>query len=185
MVDSTILTITTNKEFLFQLRRELQKQVGVGSRLIVVRTIAEACALLEMARPRIVVVHCTGERARYEQLDQLLWTTTVQARPIPVLVIADRYRTDQATMLFRMGVSEYISRTHHLDQLGQVFAAYLPPSFKPAGDTAADTDPADEHTPTGTDRTEHHTPADTDSPVESIKTRMLTQSSRATFSHVF
>ncbi len=30
--------------------------------------------------------------------------------------------------MFRMGVSEYISRTHHLDQLGQVFAAYLRPA---------------------------------------------------------
>ena len=39
---------------------------------------------------------------------------------------ADRYRTDQATMMYRMGVSEYISRSHHLDQLGPVFSAYLP-----------------------------------------------------------
>lgn len=41
-------------------------------------------------------------------------------------MIADRYRTDQATMMYRMGVSEYISRSHHLDQLGPVFSAYLP-----------------------------------------------------------
>ena len=49
------------------------------------------------------------------------------SRPTPVLVIAERYRTDQATMMYRMGVSEYISRTHHLDQLGDVFGAYLRP----------------------------------------------------------
>ena len=64
--------------------------------------------------------------AHYEQLDRLLWTTSVLITATPVLVIAERYRTDQATMMYRMGVSEYISRTHHLDQLGRVLSAYLP-----------------------------------------------------------
>ena len=130
MLDSTILTVTCSQEFLVLLRQELHNQVGAGSRMIVTGTISEACSLLEAAQPRLVVVHCTGETGRYDQLDQLLWTISVQARPVPVLVIADRYRTDQATMLFRMGVSEYISRTHHLDQLGQVFAAFLPQTPK-------------------------------------------------------
>ena len=95
--------------------------------MIVAGTIDEACSLLKTARPGSS--SCTGRAtaARYEQLDRLLWTTTVLARRIPVLVIAERYRTDQATMMYRMGVAEYISRTHHLDQLGQVFAAYLHP----------------------------------------------------------
>ena len=68
-----------------------------------------------------------AKAGRYEQLDQLLWTTSVLSRKTPVLVIAERYRIDQATMMYRMGVSEYISRTHHLEQLGQVFGAYLHP----------------------------------------------------------
>ena len=115
---------TTNSSSLF--RRQLHDQVGGGSRMIVAGTIDEACSLLKTARPRLVVVHWTRDSGRYEQLDRLLWTTTVQARRIPVLVIAERYRTDQATMMYRMGVSEYISRTHHLDQLGPVLSAYLP-----------------------------------------------------------
>ena len=94
--------------------------------MIVAGTIDEACSLLKTARPRLVVVHWARDSGSYEQLDRLLWTTTVQARRIPVLVIAERYRTDQATMMYRMGVSEYISRSHHLDQLGPVFSPYLP-----------------------------------------------------------
>ena len=85
--------------------------------MIVARSMDHANALLKVTRLGLVVVHWTGESARYEQLDQLLWTTSVLARRTPVLVIAERYRTDQATMMYRMGVSEYISRTHHIDQL--------------------------------------------------------------------
>ena len=131
MLDSTILTVTTDPQFVTLLRTQLHHQVGAGSRMIVTATVDEACSILETARPRLVVIHWTGESARYEQLDQLLWTTSVMARPAPVVVISERYRTDQATTLFRMGVSDYISRTHHVSQLGRVFAAYLPPAPVP------------------------------------------------------
>lgn len=96
--------------------------------MIVAGSIGEACSLLETTAPRLVAIHWTGANARYNQLDRLLWTTTVMARQIPVVVIAERYRIDQAIMLFRMGVSDYISRSHHLGQLGRVFATHLPPA---------------------------------------------------------
>jgi DNA-binding NarL/FixJ family response regulator len=126
MHDLTILTITNDTKFLNVFRKQLHDQVAGGSRMIVASTIDEACSLLQSARPRLVVMHWGHDSGNYGQLDRLLWMTTVQARRIPVLVIADRYRTDQATMMYRMGVSEYISRSHHLDQLGPVFSAYLP-----------------------------------------------------------
>jgi response regulator of citrate/malate metabolism len=122
----TILTITNDDKFLSLVRRQFHDQVAPGSRMIVARTIEEACSLVDTFHPRLIVVHWAGHSGRYEQLDQLLWTTTVQARLIPVLVIAERYRTEQATTMYRMGVAEYISRTHHLDQLGRLCAAYLP-----------------------------------------------------------
>ena len=139
MYDLTILTVTHDAKFLELFRRRLHDQVASGPHMIVAGTIDEACSLLNTARPRLVVVHWARDSGKYEQLDRLLWTTTVQARRIPVLVIAERYRTDQATMMYRMGVSEYISRSHHLDQLGPVFSPYLP--FAPvAADTVASSD---------------------------------------------
>jgi DNA-binding NtrC family response regulator len=126
MCDLTILTITNDEKFLELFRRQIHDQVAVGSPMIVARTIDEACALLTTARPRLIVMHWARDSGKYELLDRLLWTTTVVGRRIPVLVIAERYRTDQATMMYRMGVSEYISRSHHLDQLGPVFSPYLP-----------------------------------------------------------
>jgi DNA-binding NtrC family response regulator len=130
MRDSTILTITKDDEFLSVLRGQLHEQVGGGTRMVLSRSIDDACSLLKSAHPRVVVVHWTGDNGRYEQLDRLLWSTSVQARRAPVVVIAERYRIDQATMMYRMGVSEYISRTHHLDQLVSVLSVYLPPTVQ-------------------------------------------------------
>jgi DNA-binding NtrC family response regulator len=127
MSASTILTITTDDAFLDLLRQQLRSHGSSKDRMIVTSSMDEACTVLQAARPRLVVVHWTGDSSRYGQLDRLLWTTSVLTRRTPVLVIAERYRTDQATMMYRMGVAEYISRTHHLDQLPQVFDAYLHP----------------------------------------------------------
>jgi response regulator of citrate/malate metabolism len=132
MPDLTILTVTNDPKFLSLFRGRFHDQVAGVSRMIVAGTVDEACELLHTVRPRLIVVHWTRNGGQYEQLDQLLWTSSVQARQIPVLVIAERYRTDQATMMYRMGVSEYISRTHHLDQLGCVFSAYLPAPAVPS-----------------------------------------------------
>src|SRR5262249_14993766 len=63
-----------------------------------------------------------------EELNRLLWATTLLARQVPVLVIGDRYRIEQATTLYRMGVTEYISRTHHADQFGRILESYLRPA---------------------------------------------------------
>jgi DNA-binding NtrC family response regulator len=124
----TILAVTTDATFLNLIRQQRSDQAGCRVRIIVAGTMNDASALLETTRPRLIVVHWTGDRARYGQLDRLLWATSVLARRIPVLVIAERYRIDQATMMYRMGVSEYISRTHHLDQLDRILDAYLHPA---------------------------------------------------------
>jgi len=128
MIDSIILTVMGDGELLTLLQKQLHDQSGRGARLVVAATIDEACSLLATVRPRLVVVNLSRHGVHYEELDQLLWTTTVLARRIPVVVIADRYRTDQAITLYRMGVAEYISRTHHIDQCGRILGSYLPRS---------------------------------------------------------
>jgi len=128
MADSTILTITGDEKFLKVLRSQLHDQFPGATRMVVASTIEEACSLLPMAHPRLIVVHWSRHGSQLEDLNRLLWATTVLARQVPVLIIADRYRIDQATTLYRMGVTEYISRTHHADQFGRILDSYLRPS---------------------------------------------------------
>lgn len=144
MADMTILTITADEKFLDALRDQLRHRNDDGNRMIVAGTIEEACSLLPMAHPRLIVVHWTHHGSHLEELNRLLWATSVLARRVPVLVIADQYRTEQATTLYRMGVTEYVSRTHHAGQFGWILDIYLrrsPASRSRRSATAPDPEP--------------------------------------------
>ncbi len=127
MSNTPVLAVTNDDTLSGLIRSAVREHFGEKGRIVVAHSVAEACPLLKTARPRLIVVHLTGENGHYEELDRLLWETSVVSRPTPVVAIAERYRIDQATMMYRMGVSEYISRKHHLEQLAEVLAAYLHP----------------------------------------------------------
>src|SRR6516164_2284692 len=128
MSNNPVLTVTNDDEFLAMLRSQLRDRLNLRGRIAAAASLEEACGLLKSARPRLIVVHLGGDGGQYDQFDRLLWATSVLSRPTPVVVIAERYLIEQATTLYRMGVSEYISRTHHLDQVGDILQAYLRPA---------------------------------------------------------
>jgi DNA-binding NarL/FixJ family response regulator len=134
MSATPILAVTHDDTLLSLLRSTVRDHLGQKGRIVVAPSVEEGCRLMKTARPRLIVVHLTGDSGRYEQLDRLLWANSVVSKPTPVVVIAERYRIDQATMMYRMGVSEYISRKHHLDQLADVLGAYLQPPTLQAAD---------------------------------------------------
>jgi hypothetical protein len=110
--------------------------------MVVSAGVDEACSLLQTIRVRLVLVHLEPDYVGYEELDHILWVISTLSRRVPVVVIAERYLVEQATTLYRMGVSDYVSRSHHLDQLGGIAAAYLPRRPEAAG--AAETAPGPE-----------------------------------------
>jgi response regulator of citrate/malate metabolism len=122
MLTPTLLTIASDDQLIQILRWQLQDHEEGTSRMTVVRSIDEACSLIPRVRPTLVVVHWS-RGVRYDEVNQLLWTAL--AHPIPVLVIADWYRVEQATRLYRMGVTDYIIRSHHQPHFGCVLDAYL------------------------------------------------------------
>ncbi len=126
MLDSTSLIVTTDRSLVALLRKQLQRQKVPESRMIVSESADEACSLLQTVRTRLVVVHLEPERLGYEEVNHILWVASTLARRVPVLVVSEKYLLEQATMLYRMGVSDYVSRSHHLDQLGALVASYLP-----------------------------------------------------------
>jgi DNA-binding NarL/FixJ family response regulator len=140
MLDPTLLTIAPDDQFLRLLQRYLRDREAGECRMIVAATEEKACFLIDGRRPpRLIVVDWT-RGARYEALNLLLWTTTVLEHRVPVMIVSDSYRIPQATRLFRMGVAEYISRTHHEDQIGRILDTYLSGSPIPVAVAAASGD---------------------------------------------
>jgi DNA-binding NtrC family response regulator len=118
MRNMTILTITSRSEWLVDMRPVLH---AMGQRrLIVAESMEEAGRLLEFVEPQLIVVHGDGEEFSYEQLDLLLWANSVRPRPAPVLVMVNGYSAEQATVLFQMGVDEYLCEAEHGDRLGSI-----------------------------------------------------------------
>lgn len=140
MLDCTSLIVTKDRSLVALLRGQLRGQKVPGSRIIVSGTADEACSLLQTARFRLVVVHLEPDGVGYDEVDHILWVESILPRRVPVVVVAERYLVEQATMLYRMGVAEYVSRSHHLDQLGAVLARHLPHQISSGLETHTETE---------------------------------------------
>lgn len=123
MVKSTVLMVTGDASLVGAVRREL-KDLG-GTRIDVATTVEDACEVLGKLRPRLILLDRARRRNGYDAMDRLLWATSKLPHGVPVVVVADQYRVEQALMCYRMGVADYISRSEHYDSLATVLAAYL------------------------------------------------------------
>ncbi len=131
MQNLTILTITGRTDWLAGMRPVLH---AMGRRrLIVAESMGEAGRLLEVAKPHLIVIHEDGDALSYEQLDAMLWVNSVQPRPAPVMVVVNGYSAEQATVLFQMGVEEYVCAIEHGERLGAILNTLI--DRRPVGRT--------------------------------------------------
>jgi DNA-binding NtrC family response regulator len=143
MLDSTSLIMTSDRTLVKLLREQVRSEKIAGFRLIVGDSADEACSLLQSVRIKLVLVQLEAEHIGYDEVDHLLWVASTLRQRIPIVVMAERYIVEQATTFYRMGVNEYISRSHHLDQLGAIVAAYLHHGASVGSDSATDLVPAE------------------------------------------
>ncbi|WP_165245704.1 response regulator transcription factor [Paludisphaera soli] len=124
MQSTTILTVTKDAEWLIGMRPFLHA-TGRG-RLVVAESIEEAERLLEFARPRLIVVDWKREDGSFDAITSLLWKNSIQGRPASVMIVAEDYRVDEATLLFQLGVDEYVGKCEHGEAMATVLVALTP-----------------------------------------------------------
>ena len=72
-----------------------------------------------------LLVTCMGTGCGLHDVARLLRASESGARAVPVLAVSDRYRVTDATTLFRLGASDYLSLADHSAKLPEVLDALL------------------------------------------------------------
>jgi hypothetical protein len=79
----------------------------------------EVGCLIEGAGLGLVVVHL-DESIDHGTVASVLRRSSIRPRPVPVLVVSESYRPEEALAMFRMGVAEYVSREDHIERLADL-----------------------------------------------------------------
>jgi len=97
----------------------------------VLRTVDEKRPSATAPLASLVLLHLPEGTADNE-VAMLLWKVMMANRHVPVVVIDDSYHEERASILFRLGVADYLSRTDHLGSLPDVRDALaVRPSRRP------------------------------------------------------
>lgn len=123
MRDATILALSDNASWLGNLWTELKPRGGL--RLVTASSIENACALVDCAGARLIVVDWRAENTSYEKIDSLLWANSTLRHPAAVVVVSEEYDPEQALSLYQMGVDEYLGLSHHADRVAPILNRFL------------------------------------------------------------
>lgn len=123
MRDVTILALSDDASWLGHLWSELKPKGGL--RLVTVSSIEDACALVDCAGARLIVVDWRAGNLSYDKMDALLWANSTLRHPAAVVVVSDSYQPDQALSLYQMGVDEYLGMPDHADRMAAILSGFL------------------------------------------------------------
>jgi DNA-binding NtrC family response regulator len=130
MTESTVLLMSRDASLVGWVDTEVGRLEEL--RLDAVDEIDVACARAKRDGVGMIVIHLGGEIGAAE-VARLLWASSTLRRPVPVVAISERYQVDRAVMLFQLGVTDYLSRSHHRNRLRDVIETLaFHPSDRPA-----------------------------------------------------
>jgi DNA-binding response OmpR family regulator len=115
-----VLLISQDGTLVEEVRGALDASLEVHP-LAIVKTADRVSAEI-LAGVAFVLIHVDGGGFS-GPVGRLLWLNSTMRRPIPVLALVDVYEARQALAFFRMGVTDVLSRPHHLDRLGALVTA--------------------------------------------------------------
>jgi DNA-binding NtrC family response regulator len=117
-----VLLISVDGDFAGVVRKRV---LGIENiRVRVFQSVYEAIARTAAALPGLIAIHLRGG-VTDAQVAYLLGKATLPQQQVPVVVISDHYDTERALALFRLGVTDYISRSDHLDRLPSLVDALM------------------------------------------------------------
>lgn len=120
MPESTVLVISRDTSLVGWVESEVERLGGL--RLDAVDDIEVACARAMRDGIGLIIVHLAGQ-VRTAGVARLLWVSSTFRRPAPVVAMSERYQVERAIMLFQLGVTDYLSRSHHRNRLRDVIDA--------------------------------------------------------------
>jgi hypothetical protein len=100
--------------------------------------VSDVASVLEGTHFPLAVYVC-GRKDEVDKIGQVLWACSMARRQVPLVVLDHAYDERRALTLFRMGVTDYLSRRDHRGRLAGVVARLLPE--KPAAPPDAESAP--------------------------------------------
>jgi DNA-binding NarL/FixJ family response regulator len=120
MPKTTVLLVSHDASFVGWFDYEVGRMDAL--RLDAMDEVDAACARVLSEKIGVIVIHLSTDIGSAE-VARLLYVSSTLRRPVPVIAISERYQIDRALMLFQLGVTDYLSRSHHRNHLRDVIAA--------------------------------------------------------------
>ena len=111
----------------------IRDDLGLSGTTVVLcaATAEDARGVVEAGCPDMLIYYRL-EGEDFRGVDAVLWSRSRAPRPVPIVVLGDRYDEAEAMILFQLGVTDYLGVAEHADRLASLTSRLLFPGVDPA-----------------------------------------------------
>ncbi|MHC5537621.1 hypothetical protein ACYOEI_05255 [Singulisphaera rosea] len=120
MTENQVLMISNDTRLVRRVREDLDVLGGPG--LHVVEEVDRAFSEAIEGDYCLVIAHLDEGIGR-AQFRRMLGEANSQASPVSFLALSETYLPDEANILFRLGIADYLSRDEHLEKIANIINA--------------------------------------------------------------